>query len=233
MESVRDDVHPSIFTDEVVKPHTSGDRQLDRRNLRKASALLDEAGWITGDDGKRRKDGKTLDLEFLSNTPTFDRIILPYVENLEALGINATYNRIDPSQFTNRRRDRDYDMMWGYHEMALLPSTGLAQDFGSESADVSVFNPSGFRSPAVDKIIDYIVAATDTDSVKAGARALDRILRREQFMIPIWYLPEYWVATFDMYEHPDPLPPYALGHLSFWWINPEKEAALKAEGALK
>lgn len=231
LQSLGDLIDPALLTDDPVMPHESGSRQLDRRNIRRASALLDDAGWVTGDDGIRRKDGQVLKVEFLESSPNFDRILLPYIENLKALGIDATYNRVDPAQFTNRRRDRDYDMIFSGHRMPLLPSTGLRQNFGSEDAAGSVFNPAGFAHPGADKVIDYIVAATETDQVKAGARALDRIMRAERFIVPVWYLGKYWVAQYDFYEHPDPLPPLALGELDFWWYNADKADALKAAGA--
>lgn len=224
---------PAIISEPVPVPHTSGERQLDRKNLRKAQALLDEAGWLVGDDGLRRKDGQVLKMEYLESSPTFDRIMIPWVEAVKALGIDATYNRVDPAQFTNRRRDRDYDVIFGAFPMPLLPSTGLRQYFGSDSAETSVFNTAGYANPAADQVIDYIIAATDTDQVKAGARALDRILRHDRFIVPVWYLNKYWVSYFDMYEHPEELPPFALGYLDFWWHNADKEAALKADGALR
>ncbi|MGV6839358.1 MAG: extracellular solute-binding protein [Planktomarina sp.] len=233
LESVRNLIDPAVFTDPAVMPHTSGQAQLDRRNIRAAGRLLDEAGWAVSDeDGMRRKDGQLLQIEILERSPTFDRIVLPYVENLKKLGIAVTYNRVDPAQYTNRARAREYDMIFDSYTMHELPSTGLEQQFGSETAEFSVFNPSGYSSEAVDKIIDYIVDAKSTDQVQAGARALDRILRRECFMIPVWYLGEYWVAYYDMYEHPETLPPYALGEMDFWWYNADKAAALKAAGAL-
>ena len=234
LQSLGDLIDPSVLTDPVTMPHDSGERQLDRKNLRAASRLLDAAGWEAGDDGLRRNAaGETLKLEFLESSAGFDRILLPYVENLKALGVDATYNRVDPAQFTNRRRDRDYDMIVASYSTPLLPSTGLRQQFGSEDAATSVFNAAGFADEGADRIIDYIVGATDTETVAAGARALDRVLRAERFLIPIWYLDEYWVSHFDMYEHPETLPPFSLGQLDFWWINPEKEAALKASGALR
>lgn len=232
LKSLGDMIDPAILTEPVRMPHTSGARQLDRRNLRKANQLLDAAGYLIGDDGMRRKDGKVLEFEFLENLPAFDRLMLPFVENLKAMGIDASYNRVDPAQFTNRRRDRDYDMIFTSYTMPLLPSTGLNQQFGSDSADVSVFNPSGYSSKAADAIIDHIVAATDAETVKVGARALDRIMRHELFLVPVWYLNKYWVARFDIYGRPETLPPYSLGQLDFWWYDQDKADALKAEGAL-
>ena len=105
----------------------SGNRTLDRKNLRKASALLDEAGWIVGDDGLRRNAaGETLTIEIIEDSPTFDRVHLPFIDNLKAAGIDAIYSRIDPAQMTDRSRNYDFDMMVDQFPMSLEPSSGLS-----------------------------------------------------------------------------------------------------------
>lgn len=235
LKSLGDKLDPAVLTSEAVVPHTSkAARQNDRRNLRAAMKLLDDAGWMVGDDGVRRNDaGETLRVEFLTDRPALDRLILPFVTNLTTMGIDAIYNRIDPSQFTLRRRDRDFDMISGGYRTSLTPSTGLYQQYGMEAAEYSVFNPSGINGPDIEALIDNIVAATEGKELRANIRALDRVLRAKRFMAPTWYLGKYWVAYWNMYEYPDNLPPYALGEEDLWWINADKETALKTSGALR
>src|SRR5690606_22433428 len=99
------EIRDEVLSGEAFLPHSSNpDRQMDRRNLVAAGKLLDEAGWVFGEGQLRRKDGKTLDLEILGDNPSFDRIIEPYVQNLQQLGIKASYNRVDSSQYTARER---------------------------------------------------------------------------------------------------------------------------------
>lgn len=218
----------------IVPPKGSVERQVDRRALRRASALLDEAGWAVSDDGMRRNaKGETLSIELLEDSPSFDRVILPFVENLKKLGIDATYSRVDPAQYTDRTRSFDFDMVTDQFPMSYEPGQGLKQYFGSETAAESVFNSMGIQSEAVDKLIDIAIEAESRDELHVATRALDRVLRAEMFWVPQWFKDSHTVAYFDMYEYPDPLPPFALGQLDFWWVNPEKEAALKASGALK
>ncbi|WP_237218061.1 extracellular solute-binding protein [Ruegeria lacuscaerulensis] len=235
LQSLGDAVDPAVLTEEPVSAHDSRPaRQNDRRNLRAAMQLLDEAGWKVGDNGIRSNDnGEVLKIEFLSDQPTLDRIIQPFVDNLRAMGIDATYNRVDNAQFTLRRRDRDFDMIFGGYPTSLQPSTGLYQQFGTEAAAYSVFNPSGAHGPDIEPLIDNIVAATDSEELHANVRALDRVLRAKRIMVPTWFLGKYWVAYWDMYEHPANLPPYALGVEDLWWINADKEAELKSSGALR
>jgi len=233
LEALGDKIDPEILTTEAVLPHTSGDRPLDRGNLRAALALMEEAGWVTGDDGLLRDaDGKTLDVEFLETRQSFDRIINPYIENLKRLGVNITYNRVDPAQYQARTQSNDYEMIFGYWVNGLQEGTGFSQKFGCEDKD-DVFNPAGYCSEAIDNIGDQIAAADSYDEMAALVRAADRIMRHEYFIVPIWYLGKNWAAYFDMYEHPENLPEFGLGHLDYWWFNAEKFEALKSAGALR
>lgn len=233
LQEVKDKIDPSILTEPPVMAHTSGARQLDRGNLRKASKLLDEAGWVAGDDGMRRNaDGQLLTLEILDDSPVTERIALPFVDNLRALGVDASFSRVDPSQFTNRRRARDYDMILGSYQTNMVPGLGMQQRFGSADAEYSLFNPAGFANEGADILMAHLASARTEDAFRATTRALDRIFRHEYFMVPTWYKDRHWVAYFDMFRHPDPLPPYDLGYLDFWWYDADRAAELRAAGAL-
>ena len=224
-----------VLTDSAVTAPVSGSRQLDRGNLRKASALLDAAGWQVGDDGMRRNAaGETLVVEFLEDSPTFDRVINPYVDSLRRLGVDASLSRVDTAQFTSRQRAFDYDLIIETFSMGFEPSgSGLNQVFGSEEAEVSVFNGAGLKSAAVDALIDAVRKSKTSDDLQVAVTALDRVLRAERFWVPQWFKPSHWVAYYDMYERPENMPPYALGYLDFWWFNADKADALRASGALR
>lgn len=226
----------TILTDEPVMGSMSGARQLDRGNLRKASALLDEAGWEVGDDGMRRNAiGEPLRVEFLNDSPTLERVILPYVENLRALGVDAVLTSVDNAQYERRTRNPayDFDIIPDRATTDYISGAELEQFFGSKTADVSAFNKMGLKSPAVDRMIEVVKAAKTNDELTIATKALDRVLRAERFWVPQWYKDTHTIAYYDMYEHPENLPPYALGELDFWWYNAEKAAALKAAGALR
>ena len=235
LDAIGDALDPAVLTEEPVVAHSSKpNRQTDRRNLRQAMKLLDEAGWMVGDDGVRRNaQGETLKIEFLADRPSLDRLIQPFVDNLKSMGIDSVYSRVDSAQFTLRRRERDYDMMMGSYPMSLQPSTGLYQRFGTKDAEYSVFNTAGVHGPDMEPLIDNIVAAKTTEDLKANVRALDRVLRAKRFMVPTWYLGKYWVAYWDQYAFPDNLPPFALGVEDLWWVDADRAAALKSSGALR
>jgi microcin C transport system substrate-binding protein len=232
LESIADLLPEGVIGSEPVMAPASGARQLDRKNLRRASALLDEAGWLVGDDGMRRKNGKLLSVEFLEDSPTFDRVINPYVDNLQALGVNAILNRVDPAQATKRTREKDFDMVVDQFPMGFEPGSGLKQYFGSKGAEQSVFNSASLKSPAVDALIEVVQNAETKEALNVAIRALDRVLRAERFWVPQWYKNVHTVSYLDIYAYPDPLPPYALGTFDFWWVDPVKEAALRAAGKL-
>ena len=233
LESMRDILPEEIFTQEAVLPHVSGERPLDRGNLRRALALMEEAGWVPGDDGLlRNADGETLDVEFLERSQSFDRIINPYIENLQRLGLNIRYNRVDPSQYQARRQAKDYDMIFGSYRNGLQEGSGFSQRYGCEDKD-DVFNPAAYCSEAAERIGNLLPDAENYDEMTTLIKAADRIMRYDYFMVPVWYLGKHWVAYYDMYEYPENLPEFGLGHLDYWWFNQEKADALKAAGAFQ
>lgn len=235
LEAVADVLDPAILTEEVTHPHVSDARApVDRRNLAQALELLEDAGWTADDQGRMWKDGQRLTVEFMTDQPSFDRIFIPYVDSLNRLlgEGGAIYNRVDPAQYTDRERSFDWDMIYSSYSVGLEEGIGLGQKFGSDGVG-DIFNPAGYSSPAVDLLVDRVVNATTRDEMEAAVRAIDRIMRRQLFLVPTWYNPSYWVSYYDMYRHPDPLPPYALGQLDFWWYDAEAGARLRGAGALR
>ncbi|MFB0994828.1 MAG: ABC transporter substrate-binding protein, partial [Paracoccaceae bacterium] len=234
---VKDRLLPdAILIEPTIDGSLSGTKQLDRGNLRKASALLDEAGWAVGVDGMRANaKGEKLRVEFLDDNPAFDRVILPYVENLKALGVDALLTRKDNAEYTERTRPPkyDFDIITNRARSDYYSGPELKQFYGSETADVSSFNVMGLKSPAVDRLIDDVMAASTKDALTHATMALDRVLRAERFWVPQWYKNKHTVAYYDQYEYPETLPLYSLGEMDFWWFNPEKAERLKFDGALR
>jgi microcin C transport system substrate-binding protein len=238
LQSLGDLVPPEMLTAEPRMPHTSDPARLnDRRNLRQAMRLLDEAGWPVGSDGMRyNAEGQPLRITFLFNTAaegTLGSVVQSYMSNLQAMGIDAVLEKVDPSQYTLRERDFDYDMIFDSYASYLGAGTGLRQRYGSGEAEFSLFNPAGLADPLVDAIIDKALFADNKEDETTALIALDRALRNAFFMVPVWYKDSHWVAFYDQYAYPEPLPPLALGHLDFWWYEQGKADALRASGALR
>ncbi|WP_405049031.1 extracellular solute-binding protein [Roseobacter fucihabitans] len=238
LQSLGDLVPDEMLTAEARMPHTSSaNRLLDRRNLRQAMKLLDEAGWAVDANGKRRNaDGQPLEITFLLNSAgssTLRAVVENFLSNLQAMGIDTVLEAVDASQYTSRERDRDYDLVFDQYIPFLSTGGGLQQFYGSEAAAFSVFNPAGLASPLVDEIIEASQRMETKEETDVTLMALDRALRYEFFMIPAWYNDSFWVAYYDKFEHPDVIPTYALGQLDFWWYNQDKADALRSAGALR
>ena len=228
----------AIMTQPPRMAHTSDAARLnDRRNLRTAMKLLDEAGWTVGSDGVRRNDaGETLHVEIpinSSGSAVLESVIETFVQNLRLMGVDAQMEKVDPSQYTNRERDRDYDIIFDGYRVFLGVGTGLRQVFGSAEAEISLFNPAGLASPLVDAVIDAALETESQADQDASLRVLDRVLRDEFFIVPAWYKADHWVAYWDMYDHPETIAPYDLGYLDYWWYDAEKGEQLRATGTLR
>ena len=237
LQSLGDLVPPEMLTEPAVTAHSSSPDDLrDRRNLRRANRLLDEAGWSVGADGTRRNAaGEALTIEFpysTSGSATAEAIIESFLQNLTSLGIDARGQRIDPAQYTERERGHDYDMIFDGYVAFIDTGTGLHQRFGSEAAD-DVFNPAGLRSPLVDRIIDISLMAESPEDRDAALSALDRVLRYERIMVPVWFNASEWVAYWDIFRHPAEFPQYSSGVLDWWWHDDARAAELRAAGALR
>lgn len=229
-------IDESILTAEAVMPtvnDASGNRP-SRGTFRAAGKLLEEAGWIPGADGIRRNEaGEVLNMEILSYDPNFDRVLNPYIENLQQLGVRANLERVDTAQYVENRRAGDFDMTSHGFSMGFEPGIGLEQWFASKTADDSSRNLMRLRNGAVDRIIPIIVQADTLETLETSVHALDRTLRHIGFMVPQWYKPVHTVAYFDMYGKPETIPPLDMGYLDFWWYDEAKHQALIDAGVLR
>ncbi len=234
LEEFRDQLAPEIFTEPPYSPPVSGTTQLDRGNMRRASALLDEAGWVVGADGLRRNAaGETLSVEILDDSKVFDRVLNPYVQNLRRVGIDARFSLIDAAQMQQRQEDFNFDMMPGRFTMSFSPSLELRQFFSSAAAATpGSVNLSGIADPVVDALIERVIASTTREELDGRAKALDRVLRSKGLWVPNWYSGQYLVAYWDVFGQPPQQPPYARGD-GLWWFDTARFDRLKAEGALR
>jgi microcin C transport system substrate-binding protein len=185
--------------------------------VRQANALLEEAGWVIGDDGLRRNEnGEVLSLEFVDDSPAFERIVLPFIENLQLLGIQA-----------------NFDIMISRLRVTLSPSLELRSVFGSSSADKpGTFNLSGIEDPVVDALIEEIISAESRAEMEVRVTALDRVLRDKVIWTPNWYKGTHWIAYWDVFGKPEIKSPYIRGE-DYWWWDEDKYQELKAVGALR
>lgn len=230
LEPLADLLPDGVLTEPAVEPQVNAAERISRSTFREAGRLLDEAGWTVQDGVRRNTEGEPLDVSFLLFSTAFERIINPFVENLKTLGIDARMDRVEVSQFTERRRSFDFDILTTTFVNSASPGLSLRQWFGSDSAMIPSRNVAGLQSPAVDALVEHVINAETRDEMHIAARALDRVLRAERISIPQWFKNSHLVAYVDIYDHPEEIAPYLLGETDHWWYAPEKEQALRDRG---
>ena len=223
LEPFRDRLPPEVFTQVYRTPTTDG-KGVSRENLRTASRLLQEAGWeIKGSQRVHVETGRPMSFEILLYNPSFERVVLPYVRNLERLGIRANVRMVDPAQYEERLKRFDFDMT--VHVVGQSSSPGNEQrDYWScEAAKTDgTNNIAGICDPAVDELIEKLIAAPDRESLVARARALDRVLLSGHYVVPHWHSKVWRVAYWNRLEHPGTPPKYGAPPVTdVWWAKPQ------------
>ena len=226
LEPWRGQVPEEVFGTAYRPPVTDGSGNL-RRQLRQAAGLLKAAGWTIVDGRRVNAAGEAFTIEFLSYSNLFERIVAPYIQNLDKLGIVAKFRLVDPANYQNRVQLYDFDMTTFRFTMALTPGVGLTNYFGSAAADIDGSrNYARIKSPAVDNLIDRIIAANSRTELRTAAKALDRVLTWNHYIVPQWFKAAHNVAYWDMFGRPAVKPLYDLGMLDTWWIDADKAREL-------
>jgi microcin C transport system substrate-binding protein len=221
LEPFRDQLPEEVFTEVYHAPSTEGEGGI-RQNLRTALRLLREAGWNVEGGKLVNPQGQPFRFEILLNGPSFERHTLPFLKNLERLGIEATVRAIDPAQYQNRMDEFDFDMVVGTFGQSLSPGNEQREYWGSEAADIpGSRNIIGIKDPVVDHLIDKIIEAPTREDLVTATRALDRVLLWCHYVIPHWHSRTFRVAYWNKFDRPETNPPYGLPLFS-WWVDPVK-----------
>ncbi|WP_371368421.1 extracellular solute-binding protein [Pseudomonas sp. QL9] len=223
LEPLRDKLPPQVF-DSVFEPPESDGSGIIREQKRKAYRLLLDAGYKIVDDRMVDPDGKPLSFEFMLAQADFERVLLPFKRNLSELGIDLQIRLVDVSQYVNRLRSRDFDMMVASWPQSNSPGNEQREFWHSSSAD----NPGsrnfiGLRDPAVDALVEGLIAADSRDSLVHHARALDRALQWGHYVVPNWYLDTWRLAYWNRLAHPQKLPPYSYALMTWWQARENAE----------
>lgn len=233
LEPLREQLPPEVFIT-AYEPPTAADSEQLRANMKKALELLQEAGWTFRDRKLvNAKTGEPFRFELLIAEPTWERIALPFARNLERLGIEMSVRSVDSAQYENRLRDFDFDMVVNVWGQSLSPGNEQREFWSSAAADQpGSRNLVGLKNPAIDRLVDHVIAAPDRASLVARVRALDRALQWSFLVIPHWHIPYDRIAFWDKFGYP-PVTPLQGVQLNAWWIDPAKDAALAGRKAGK
>ena len=227
LEPFRGKVPDEVFGEPYVPPITDTSGQ-DRQWLRRGAQLLSDAGCTLRNGKRILPNGKPITIEFLIDEPTFQPHHLPYIKNLGVLGIDATLRIVDPVQYRARVDGFDFDITVERFSFSSTPGDSLRTFFSSQAAETKGSqNRAGIHDPAVDALIDIIIAAKTRAELTAACKALDRVIRAGRYWIPHWYKASHWIAYWDVFDHPAAKPRYFRGIPETWWYDRGKAAKLE------
>jgi microcin C transport system substrate-binding protein len=226
LESLRSKVPDEVFGEPFVPPVSDASGQ-DRALLRKASALLQEAGLVIKDGKRATPQGEPISVEFLLDEPSFQPHHMPFIKNLRTLGIEANLRIVDPVQYRKRVDDFDFDLTVQRFGFSSTPGDSLRSYFSSQAAAMrGSQNVAGISDPVIDALIDRIIAADSRNSLVTACKVLDRVIRSGRYWVPHWYKASHWLAYWDVFGRPATKPRYARGVPETWWYDGEKTATI-------
>ncbi len=230
LEPLRAQVPPPVFDQAFSVPQTDGSGII-REQQRRAYQLLQQAGWRVEGDRMLDANGQPVTIEFLLAQAEFERVLLPFKRNLADLGMDLVIRRVDVSQYINRLRSRDYDLIVSGFPQSNSPGNEQREYWHSSSAD----NPGsrnfiGLKDPAVDQLVEGLIKADSRQELIAHTRALDRVLLWGHYVIPNWHIKTWRVAYWNRFAHPKVTPQYDIG-LHTWWVREQPTATDSAAPA--
>jgi microcin C transport system substrate-binding protein len=230
LEPFRGKVADEVFGEPFVPPVSDGSGQ-DRMLLRRGAQLLREAGYAIKNGKLVSPQGERLTIEFLLDEPSFQAHHMPFIKNLAILGIDARLRIVDPVQMQQRRNDFDFDLTIQRFGFSATPGDSLRTYFSSQAAGLKGSqNLAGIADPAIDAMIDRIIAAETRDALTIACRALDRLIRAGRYWIPHWYKASHWIAYWDTFGRPQVKPRYSRGVLETWWHDRVKASKIQHPG---
>jgi microcin C transport system substrate-binding protein len=227
LQTVRDKVPAEVFTTPYVNP-VNGNPEAVRYNLREAMRLLKEAGFEI--KGRKLVDasGKPVDVEFLNDSPSMERLILFYKPALERIGVTVSIRTIDDAQYQMRQRSFDFDLTSKVWAQSLSPGNEQREFWGSQAANrTGSQNLCGIQNPAVDALIERVIFAKDRPTQIAATKALDRVLLWNFYVVPHYISGTLRYARWDRFSRAEPLPKYGIsGFPTQWWHDADKAARI-------
>ena len=253
LEPLRGQIPDEVFTKPYKNP-VNRTRADIRKHLAQAQKLLSAAGWSLRKENVedpdcgfvcrimtslglrsqktetilRNREGKKFQIEFLLQSPTFEKVVLPYARKLQLLGIKATVRVVDSAQYQRRLKDFDFDIVIASFAQSHSPGNEQRDYWSSTAAKrPGSRNLIGIADPAIDKLIDHIIFAKSRKELVSATRALDRVLLWNHFVVPQWFVPYERIAMWEKFGQPEKQPSQSVAFLRAWWFDKAKAAKLK------
>ena len=225
LEPYRDQLQERVFTQKFELPVSSG-RNVNRASLLRAAELLREVGWNLEDFRLVNADGELFEFEILNYSSSFQRVLLPFAEALDKLGITSHIRMMDSAQFIRRRRARDFEMLIWAHDLVAPPTTHLRSYFHSWAANpgMMTYNITNIRHPVVDALIEHAERAASFDDLITATRALDRVLLWNFYNIPLNGIDQTRFFYWDRFGRPEleHTAGYGWPFVEGWWLDAAK-----------
>jgi microcin C transport system substrate-binding protein len=228
LEKFRDKLPKEVFDTVYTNPKTDGSRNI-RANLRIANNLLKEAGWHVDKNTRKlthQKTGDVFSFEVLLVSPSMERIVLPFKQNLARLGIDVSVRTVDSAQYQSRVQNFEYDVItasWGQSES---PGNEQRDFWGTDAADrPGSRNLAGLKDTVVDELVEILIAAPDRESLVIATRALDRVLLWKFLVVPHFHIAKDRIAYWNKFGQPSVIPRQGV-QFSAWWVDPDADKKL-------
>ena len=229
LEPLKGKIPDEVFTKEYNPPKTDGSGNI-REQQRLAIGLLKQVGWEIKDGKMTDKNGRKLGFELLLNEAGFERMALPVKQNLERIGVDMSVRTVDTSQYQRRTDSYDFDMVIDLWGQSISPGNEQREFWGSAAADKpGAKNSMGLKDPAVDQLIELVIAAPDRESLVIRTRCLDRVLQWQQFVIPQFRSGKELVAYWNRFSRPEKTAKYSPLAYDTWWLDEAKDRALQGK----
>ncbi len=194
LEPWRSQIPAGSFGPLAANPNSDGKDQL-RDNLRKAQALLKEAGWTVQNGVLRNAQGMALVIDYVDSQESRAATLGAWQRNLAKLGIELRLRAVDFALYQQRLAKFDFDLASLAFQGTNSPGAEYGELFGSKSVDVEDSgNYSGISNKAVDALIDRMVTAQNKTDYFAACRALERVISNSYIFVPQWYSGQHNVA---------------------------------------
>jgi microcin C transport system substrate-binding protein len=223
MEPYRKEIPNAAFGSMLIAPRTDGGSSL-RNNLRRARALLKDAGWETRDGVLRNARGEAFELEYLDTREGGVREISPWIRNLEKIGIKLNFRSVDFALYQQRLDKFEFDMVSLAFPGTHNPGQEYSDLFGSKAAGTeNSSNFAGVVSPAVDDLISKMAGAKSKPEMVTACHALERVIAHSHYLIPKYTSNTHRVAySTARLAKPPAMPPYTEAEtwvINTWWAK--------------